>query len=166
MAQAQKSFAIQDFEYGQYLPSFLENYIRKIPLLKVFYVGLTWALINSWLIVPEFHPEIFTISLLFVSALVLPFDIRDMKNDKIVTFPKLIGVQKTKFLSYLLVFLSFLIAIFTLKFNFAIAFFLTCAITFLFIYFSETQKPDAYFSFGVETCSGLPLLFLILMKYF
>ena len=67
---------------------------------------------------------------------------------------------------YLLVFLSFLIAIFTLKILFAIAFFLTCAITFLFIYFSETQKPDAYFSFGVETCSGLPLLFLILMKYF
>ena len=149
-----------------YNSSFLENHLRKIPLLKAFYVGFTWALINSWLIVPEFHPEIFTISLLFVTALVLPFDIRDMKNDKIVTFPKLIGVQKTKFLAYLLVFLSFLIAIFTLKILFAIAFFLTCAITFLFIYFSETQKPDAYFSFGIETCSGLPLLFLILMKYF
>ena len=149
-----------------YNSSFLEKHIRKIPLLKVFYVGLTWALINSWLIVPDFHPNIFFISLLFVTALVLPFDIRDMKNDKIVTFPKLIGVQKTKFLAYLLVFLSFLIAIFTLKILFAIAFFLACSISFFFIYFSETQKPDAYFSLGVETCSGLPLLFLILMKYF
>lgn len=149
-----------------YNTSFLENYIRKIPLLKVFYVGLTWALINSWLIVPDFHPEIFFISLLFVTALVLPFDIRDMKDDQVITFPILIGVEKTKFLAYFLIFLSLLIAIFSLKILFAIAFFLTCVITFLFIYFSETQKPDAYFSFGVETCSGLPLLFLILMKYF
>ena len=149
-----------------YNTSFLENYIRKIPLLKVFYVGLTWALINSWLIVPEFKPEIFFISLFFITALVLPFDIRDMQDDEVITFPILIGVEKTKFLAYLLVFFSLLIAIFTLKFNFASAFFLTCAITFLFIYFSENQKPDAYFSFGVEACSGLPLLFLILMKYF
>ncbi|MCQ4034983.1 hypothetical protein [Kaistella montana] len=149
-----------------YNSSFLENSIRKIPLLKVFYVGLTWALINSWLIVPQFHPEIFFISLLFVTALVLPFDIRDMNNDRVTTFPILIGVQKTKFLAYFLIFLSLLIAIFSLKTLFAIAFFLACAITFLFIYFSETQKPDSYFSFGVETCSGLPFLFLILMKYF
>ena len=47
-----------------YNSSFLNNHIRKIPLLKVFYVGLTWALINSWLIVPVFHFEIFVISLL------------------------------------------------------------------------------------------------------
>ena len=42
---------------------FLDKFIRKIPLLKVFYVGLTWALINSWLILPQFHPTIFLISL-------------------------------------------------------------------------------------------------------
>jgi hypothetical protein len=28
---------------------FLDVYIRKIPLLKVFYVGLVWALVNCWL---------------------------------------------------------------------------------------------------------------------
>jgi hypothetical protein len=39
---------------------FLENYIRKVPLLKVFYVGFTWALINSWLILPQFHFTIFS----------------------------------------------------------------------------------------------------------
>ena len=83
---------------------FLDKFIRKIPLLKIFYVGLTWALINAWLILPEFNWEIFWISWLFISALVLPFDIRDMKSDDVVTFPILIGVQRTKYLAYLLVY--------------------------------------------------------------
>ena len=93
---------------------FLENYIRKVPLLKVFYVGFTWALINSWLILPQFHFTIFLISLFFVTALVLPFDIRDMKVDDVVTFPRLIGVENTKYLAYFLIFLSLMISIFYL----------------------------------------------------
>lgn len=149
-----------------YNSTFIENHIRNIPLLKVFYVGLTWALINSWLIVPEFHWEIFAVSLLFVTALVLPFDIRDMRDDKVVTFPKLIGVQNTKYLSYLMVFSSVMMAIIYLKTEFSLAFLLASAVTFVLIYFSENDRKDSYFSFWVESCSGLPLLFLILMKYF
>ena len=41
---------------------FLDVYIRKIPLLKVFYVGLIWALVNCWLTLPEFSFSIFFIS--------------------------------------------------------------------------------------------------------
>lgn len=141
---------------------FLEKFIRKIPLLKVFYVGLTWALINSWLILPEFNWPIFLISWLFISALVLPFDIRDMKSDDVVTFPILIGVQKTKFLAYALVFSSSLLGIFFLDLIFSLCFFLTIIITFLLIYFSENNNREAYFSFLVESCSGLPLLWLFL----
>ncbi|MBH1960450.1 MAG: hypothetical protein I8H68_10095 [Flavobacteriia bacterium] len=149
-----------------YNSALIENQIRNIPLLKVFYVGLIWALINSWLIVPEFHPEIFIISLLFVSALVLPFDIRDMKDDTVITFPQLIGVQKTKFLAYLMVFTSMMLAVVFLKTDYVVAFSVTSIITFILIYFAENTNKDSYFSFGVESCSGLPLLFLILMKYF
>ena len=149
-----------------YNTSFLEKHIRNIPLLKAFYVGLTWALINSWLIVPQFHPEIFAVSLLFVTALVLPFDIRDMKDDKVVTFPKLIGVQNTKYLSYLMVFGSVMIAVISLKTEFSLAFFPASTVTFVLIYFSENHRKDSYYSLWVESCSGLPLLFLILMKYF
>jgi hypothetical protein len=145
---------------------FLENFIRKIPLLKVFYVGLTWALINSWLILPGFNPGIFMVSLLFVTALVLPFDIRDMKQDEVVTFPRLIGIQNTKYLAYLMVFLGCFLAIFFLKPEFSAAFFFTSALTFALIYFSEHANRDTYFSFWVESCSGITLLFLLLMKYF
>ena len=143
---------------------FLEKFIRKIPLLKIFYVGLTWALINSWLILPEFNWPIFLISWLFISALVLPFDIRDMKSDDVVTFPILIGIQKTKFLAYALVFISGLLSISNLDLIFSLCFLLTTIITFLLIYFSENDNREAYFSFLVESCSGFPLLCLLAYK--
>lgn len=144
---------------------FLEMYIRKIPLLKVFYVGLVWALVNCWLTLPEFDLPIFLISFFFITALVLPFDIRDMKSDTVQTFPKLIGVQNTKYLAYILVFISCILSLFYLKTIFAASMFLSSAITFIFIYFSENKNKESYFSFGVETCSGLPFLFWIIYLY-
>lgn len=145
---------------------FLETYIRKIPLLKVFYVGLVWALMNCWLTLPEFDLPIFLISFLFITALVLPFDIRDMKNDTVKTFPKIIGVQNTKYLAYLLVFMACILTVFYLKPEFALSFFLTSILTFILIYFSENSNKDSYFSFWVESCSALPFLFSLIMKYF
>jgi len=145
---------------------FLDLYIRKIPLLKVFYVGLVWALVNCWLTLPEFNIPIFLISFLFITALVLPFDIRDMKVDTVKTFPALIGVQNTKYIAYILVFLSMILAAQYLTFYSAVSFFLAGIVTYIFIYFSENERDDAYFSFGVETCSALPFLFSVIMKYF
>lgn len=147
-----------------YDSQFLKYFVRKIPLFKVFYVGLTWALINSWLILPEFNSKLFWISWLFITALVLPFDIRDYKSDTVVTFPQLIGVQNTKYLAYSLVFASSIIAIYYLKIDFAIAYFITSVITFILIYFSENSNRDSYFSFWVEGCSGLPFLIWLFLE--
>lgn len=147
-----------------YNSKFLFKYIREIPLIKIFYVGLMWALVNSWLIFPEFKIGYFGINFLFISTLILPFDIRDINQDKIITFPKIIGVQNTKYLAYILMFLACLISFFTLNKIFAIAFFLTTIVSFILIYFSTMDKKDFYYSFGVELCGGLPFLFLILMK--
>ena len=145
-----------------YDSKFLKYFVRKIPLFKIFYVGLMWALINSWLILPVFHPAIFWISWLFVTALVLPFDIRDMNCDTVVTFPQLIGVQNTKYFAYFLIFISLMISIYALKTEYSFAFFITAVFTFILIYFSENSNKDSYFSFWVESCSGMPLLFLMM----
>lgn len=149
-----------------YNSKFLDNFIRNIPLLKIFYVGLTWALINSWLILPHFHWPIFFISWLFITALVLPFDIRDMDSDEVVTFPKVMGIEATKYFAYFLVFAAMLLAIFYLKSPFSVAFFFTALATFILIYRSEPTNSDVYFSFWVELCSALPFLFSVLLKYF
>ncbi|WP_404985559.1 hypothetical protein ACI513_20450 [Chryseobacterium sp. M5] len=145
---------------------FLETYIRKIPLLKVFYVGLVWALVNGWLTLPAFNFPIFFISFFFVTALVLPFDIRDMKSDTVQTFPKLIGVQNTKYLAYVFIFIACILAIFYLKTQFAVSFFSTSIFTYILVYLSKNSNKDSYFSFWVESCSGLPFLFLILLEKF
>ncbi|CAD7797265.1 hypothetical protein CHRY9390_00138 [Chryseobacterium aquaeductus] len=145
---------------------FLETYIRKIPFLKVFYVGLVWALVNCWLTLPEFNFPIFFISFFFVTALVLPFDIRDMKSDTVETFPKLIGVQNTKYFAYLLVFVACILAIFYLKISYSLSFFFATIFTFILIYFSKHSNKDSYYSFWVESCSGLPFLLLILYEKF
>lgn len=145
---------------------FLDLYIRKIPFLKVFYVGLVWALMNCWLTLPEFNIPIFLISFFFITALVLPFDIRDMKSDTVKTFPQIIGVQNTKYIAYLMTFISTVLAAFYLEWDYSMAFFLSSIITYILIYFSKNERPDAYFSFGVETCSALPFLFSLIMKYF
>jgi hypothetical protein len=144
---------------------FLDLYIRRIPLLKVFYVGLVWALMNCWLTLPEFNIPIFFISFFFITALVLPFDIRDMKVDTVKTFPTIIGVQNTKYIAYLLVFISTILSVFYLELNYSIAFFLSSIITYILIYFSENERSDSYFSFWIETCSGLPFLFWIIYLY-
>ncbi len=143
---------------------FLETYIRKIPLLKIFYVGMVWGLVNAWLSVPEFNIPVFAVSFLFVTALILPFDIRDMHEDDIVTFPKIIGEQNTKYLAYLMIFASVMIAVFTLESMYSLAFFLSAAVTFALIFFSESTRRHTYFSFWVESCSMLPFLFLVLLK--
>lgn len=145
---------------------FLDVYIRKIPLLKVFYVGLVWALVNCWLTLPEFSLPIFLISFFYITALVLPFDIRDMNSDTVKTFPMMIGVQNTKYIAYGMVFISSIIGIFYLKPLYAGAFFLSTIVTYILIYLSENKRDDSYFSFGVETCSALPFLFLVIMEYF
>lgn len=145
---------------------FLDLYIRKIPFLKVFYVGLVWALMNCWLTLPEFNFPIFLISFFFITALVLPFDIRDMKSDTVKTFPQIIGIQNTKYIAYLLIFISNILSAIYLDFNYSMSFFLSSIVTYILIYFSENERTDTYFSFGVETCSALPFLFLLIMKYF
>ncbi len=78
----------------------------------------------------------------------------------------LIGVQNTKYIAYALVFISSITGIFYLKTFYAISFFLSSIITYILIYFADNKRDDAYFSFGVETCSALPFLFLLIMEYF
>lgn len=146
-----------------YNSSFLDFHIRSKPFLKVFYVGLVWGLTNAWLVLPDFNLDIFIINFFFISGLVLPFDIRDMDSDRILTFPRVFGVARTKEIAYILVFVAGVIAVHTLRLEFALAFLLTMAFTFILIYFSKPKRPDLFYSFGVETMDGVALLFFLLI---
>lgn len=147
---------------------FLKINIRKIPFLKVFYVGFIWGLMNAWLSLGEFNHPIFWITFLYVTALILPFDIRDMERDRayVVTFPHVIGVRNTKIMAYVLTTSALVIAWFYLEPMYLLAFSLTYAITMVLIYFSKVTNKDYYYSLLVESCSGLPLFFLGVTWFF
>ena len=147
-----------------YNSTFLDKTIRKVPLLKIFYVGLVWALVNSWLSFPSFNWPIFLISIFFITALVLPFDIRDMDEDDLLTFPRWIGIRNTKLLAYVLLILAAIGSYLYLSPIFAYAFIASCLISMLLVFFTSKNKPELYFSFIVESCSGLPLVFVILWR--
>lgn len=149
-----------------YNSRFLNRIVRKIPLVKIFYVGLVWALMHAWLAFEQFSIPAFSISLFYVSALVLPFDIRDMLEDEIVTFPRLIGIQNTKILASLLLAAAAAFGFCFLKEPFALAFALSCAVSILLVCFSNPSNQESYFSFWVELCTALPLLFVVILLYF
>ncbi len=149
-----------------YNSQFLALYIRKIPLLKIFYVGFVWGLMNSWLTQSTPNFPIFFITFLWITALVLPFDIRDMKEDEVLTFPKLIGVKKTKLLAIVFLVSACIISIFWLSSPYSLAIIISTLLTIPLILYASSEKSDAYFSVGVETCCALPFLILILLEYF
>ena len=141
-----------------YNSSFLDTYIRKIPFLKVFYVGLIWGLINGWLVFREFQTSIFFIIFFYITALVLPFDIRDMDNDEILTFPKIIGTIATKILAIIILITAVVIGYFNLLGSFFSSFFISSIISILLIIFTKKTFPAWYFSVIIETCCGLPFI--------
>ncbi len=149
-----------------YNSTFLLRAIRGVPLVKIFYVGLVWALVNAWLFSEPIQWPIFFISWFYITALVLPFDIRDLDNDHVLTVPKLIGVRRTKFFAYLLLFVSSLTASHFLAYPYALCMFLSSSVAGVLIYFANSRRRDAYFSLWVELCCGLPFLFLVLLEYF
>lgn len=148
-----------------YNSDFLSKSIRQIPLLKIFYVGLVWALVNAWLSFPQFCLPVFMTSVLYISALVLPFDIRDINSDNIITIPKMIGIKGTKILGSMMILAAVIIATYTLRSEFAFAFGISGMISILLLCLARPNFRDSYFSFGVELCSGLPVLLLFITGF-
>lgn len=164
-----------------YNADFFNINLREFSLIKTFYVGFVWAMTLVWLpfnndnfcnndfssdfircfiksSLRDFPIHWFFIIFLFVSGITFPFEIRDLERDDFPTLPKKIGVQNTKYLSYIFLFLSSVLAAYFLKFDFAISFFLTFTFAFTLIYFSDRKRKDFYYSFLMESLSLLPIL--------
>jgi len=96
---------------GYIFPFFSNINWRSISKIKVFLVAFCWAL--AVVLAPIYHynlkinaeivTECFQVFVLVV-ALIIPFDIRDLKYDSksLETIPQLVGVRKAKQLTYIL----------------------------------------------------------------
>lgn len=153
-------FSVLTFLYAiPFLSGFHKN-LRQISYLKIVVVAFVWAgftvlipAINSGL---QINLEVFLIGaqrFLISVALILPFDIRDVKYDAISlqTIPKKIGIQKTKKLGLLLMLLALFLeyAIHT-ELETKNAFMLFFFVSILFIMRAKIDQSKYYSSFWVE----------------
>jgi len=154
-----------------YAVSFGDKTLRNIAGVKIYVVGFTWAIITVLLPVIEegmsLSADVWIVFLqrfLFVVALVLPFDIRDLEMDAkhLKTIPQKIGVKYTKLYGLFLLLGFFFLEFFRdglLEEN-LIVMPLVFIITLLFIVLSTKRQSTFYSSFFVE---GIPVLWLGLL---
>lgn len=154
------------------LKSFSKISLREVPFLKIFLIAIVWTFTTTILLVTESNNSISSKLIpllldrfLFVLAITIPFDIRDLKFDKneIKTMPMVFGVRGAKNIAFVCLFLSVLAVVYQycyldLSYRFLFSHALTCTIAFLFVTYSETSNKDFYFSFFVEGLSVILLL--------
>ena len=152
--------------------------IRSIPLFKVFLISFVWSYITYLmpLIYNGFEIDFnilkyFIIRFLFIFAISIPFDIRDFNVDKILTFPRLLGVKKSKYLSWLsmlVIQLIILVDLFNSQISIPmfLALFFSMELSSLVIYYTNTKRTNLFYGLLVEGLSIIMCLFVFITKFF
>lgn len=144
--------------------------LRAISGLKIYIIALVWSvtvvlfpiLNNEFLVTNDLLISLLQ-RFLFVLVLMLPFEIRDMKNDHLMllTIPQQIGIKRSKLFGVLL--LLFVLGLELFKDitsqNRLLVLALICLITMLFLLGSTMQQKKYYAAFWVE---AIPMLWLLL----
>ena len=107
---------------------------------------------------------------LFVFAITIPFDIRDLKYDVQIlrTIPLFFGAARAKVIAVFVLFICGVISIFQyfgsiLSFPNLLALILLYLVASILIVKSDKNKGERYFSFWVESLSIFSYLFLVIM---
>ena len=157
--------------------------LRKIPGLKLFLIAFVWAL--SVVVLPIFelyssfafeisNKDIAILTLkrfLFVAAITIPFDIRDIFQDKafeLKTIPTIFGVKKAYLLCQFML-ISYLILLFLfqskgLNTDF-FALFFTTILTGWLIFKSKWKKNEYYYFLYLDGTLILQYLMLIIFSF-
>ena len=145
------------------LPIFRGLRLRDLPFVKIFTIAFVWAFVTVILPVQELHKTMdintrlmFSEKALFIFALTIPFDIRDMDFDaltNIKTIPLSIGLKKAKYLAFLSLIVCILF-VFILNKNEIYSTKQTILLTISYlassivIYFTQKNRND-YFFYGL-----------------
>ncbi|WP_281846971.1 hypothetical protein [Olleya namhaensis] len=145
--------------------------LRDISGLKVYIIALVWSGVT--VILPLVNNEVgfsedVIVSVLqvfiFVIALMLPFEIIDLRYDslKLATIPQKIGVKRTKLLGFVLLLIFYLSEFFkdTIQTDYLITQLIVCLVLGIFILFANQNRTKYYTSFWLE---ALPVFWLVLM---
>jgi hypothetical protein len=148
--------------------------LRAISGLKIYIIAFVWSVVT--VIIPVVNANILIGNdiivtmlqrFLFVIAITLPFEIRDMQFDnlKLGTIPQRIGVKQTKIIGCVLLILFCLMEFFKDEVS-QIEIMVTIIMSLLvagFLVASEVRQPKYYSSFWVE---GLPIIWFVLILFY
>jgi 4-hydroxybenzoate polyprenyltransferase len=165
--------------YG--LPLGTKFRLRDIGLIKIFLIAFVWAYISSVLPAINSGNEIsnlavfilFLANYCFTFAITLPFDIKDLKIDKmnnVKTIPVYLGEENTYNLSALLLFISAGLHVYLQReilhgqIDYSIPISISILISLLIVWITRSKKKDNFLYFGI--LDGMILLqFLICLMY-
>ena len=153
--------------------------LREIVIVKITTLAFIWSFTTVTLPLLESGLNIFTASsvlifiqrFLFMYAICIPFEIRDIEQEKTrgnMTLPQLIGVNVSKLLGVLMLLLFIVLACFQFGASnpLAIALSLSATVAAFLLLFSYERRSDYYFRIFVDGTMQLQFLLLILFKYF
>lgn len=132
--------------------------LREIPYIKIHLIAVTWTIILVLFPLLNEGSKEFGIGLvlshyLYVIAVTIPFDIRDIKYDlpSQKTIPQVLGILKAKFLSILLLiaFFTIMIALVpALKFN--VLFYFSVLIQIMLVVGMNEKRSDLYCAGAID----------------
>lgn len=146
--------------------------LRELPYLKIFFISAVWAVTTTVVVAVEHSLSLdknqlllLFSRLLFVLAITIPFDIRDIKYDekKLKTLPMLFGINGAKKIAYSCLIIALVLNGFFLEAEkqFILSFMLTAIVACSLIYKSTAFKKGYYYSVFVEGTS-----ILLYLSYF
>ena len=152
--------------------------IRSLPLFKIFIISITWSYMT--LLVPLLYEgyfldysilSFFFQRILFLIALLIPFDIRDMKVDNIQTIPNTIGEFRSKLFGWFCLFIIQVLLILdvfnsTISLPFFLALFISIELTSIVLYFTNQNKSFIFYGIIVEGLSIIMCLFVLIASFF
>ncbi len=165
-------FSINDKKFG----------LRNIPGIKLFLIAMVWSLSCVLLPVLELeNAQVITVStrdtilliakrFLFIAAITIPFDVRDLFQDKtneLKTIPVMLGEKKAYLICQALL-LAYLILLFLFTQSFDKNFFglmLTVLLTAWLIFRSNWQKKEYYYFLYLDGTMILQFLILLLFSF-
>ena len=150
------------------LPLIRKKRIRDFHYIKIFLVAIIWSWISF--AIPYLQSDridkeftlLFIDRTLFIFAITIPFDIRDIKTDqfnKVKTLVHLLGVKGSKNLSLILLMIASAILVFTIGLDrYSLSLIITYLIAGLLIKNSSEDKNDLYFTGWIDGTMAIPLI--------
>jgi 4-hydroxybenzoate polyprenyltransferase len=170
--------ALYSFPYLHRITIFFN--LRSVPYIKSFFVVLIWSIVTTILPIINIQAQIETSSLLsifvgrtfFLLAIIIPFDIRDMLDDRklaIKTIPLLVGYKPAMMLANvcLCIYVIFSLIFYVSSHNLAtlIANIFSFIITLFILNIALTNKKVNYFNLMLDGMIFLQGLLIVIFFY-